>query len=107
MLNSSVEAYYPDIMGTINSEILKSWGARGCSNSDYNLVETTCCNACLVEDWELNDLYKDPLDPSAVLSVWELAACPVCEAQEWDYAPLEEWPGRDTGWLWAQHSDID
>ncbi|MCM0082215.1 hypothetical protein L4X63_11500 [Geomonas sp. Red32] len=90
-------------MGTIDKHIFEQAGARGCSNSDYNLAITTCCKSYIVEDDELNDVYFDPKDVSKVLDLTSLEKCPICSKDDWDYNIFDEWPRDETPWSWAYH----
>ena len=90
-------------MGTIDKKIIEKAGARGCDDSDYNIVKTTCCNSYLVEDDELNDVYFDPEDLNKVIDVAYSGECPLCGSSTWDYKQLTEWPKEKTKWQWAYH----
>ncbi len=92
-------------MGTIDKHILENSGARGCRNSDYNLVLTTCCNSYLVEDDELQDIYYDPEDLNKVIDITDQGNCPICDSEVWDYKELKEWPKEKTKWQWVYHTD--
>ncbi len=92
-------------MGTIDKNIIEKAGARGCDNSDYNIVRTTCCNSYLVEDDELNEVYFDPEDLRKVIDVTYSGECPVCGSSSWDYKQLNEWPKEKTKWQWAYHEN--
>ena len=89
-------------MGTIDNPLFARWGARGCSNSDYNLVQTSCCGGYMVEDGELGELYTQPAQPAAHVPTYDLSTCPLCQAPEWDYKPLAQWPHVPNGWTWAR-----
>jgi hypothetical protein len=92
-------------MGTIDKNIMEKAGARGCSNSDYNIVITTCCNAYLVEDDELNDVYYDPEDLKKVIDISYSGMCPICGSSSWSYQQLNEWPKEKSKWQWAYHQN--
>ncbi len=92
-------------MSTIDNIVFEKAGARGCSNSGYNLVETTCCHSYMVEDDELNDVYFDPSNLGNVIEATYSGSCPICGANDWDYIQLNEWPREPTNWQWAYHSN--
>ncbi len=81
-------------------------GARGCSNSDYHLVRTTCCNAFAVEDDELLDLYVDPQDLSRVVDLAKEERCPFCGAEHWNIEPVEDFALMPAEWRWAAPRDL-
>ena len=88
-------------MGTISNRALEESGAKGCSNSDYNICKTSCCNSYLVSDDELHDVYYDPKDLSKCLKVWQQDKCPICHAEEWTYLIDSGYQKENTGWQWA------
>lgn len=92
-------------MSTIDKNIFEKSGARGCSNSDYNIVKTTCCNTYFVEDAELNDIYFNPATLKKVIDITYANSCPVCESHVWDYSQLVELPRERTDWQWAYYLD--
>lgn len=51
-------------MGNIDKETFEQRGARGCSDSDYDLCKTSCCGAWCVADDELGDLHLSGDDPT-------------------------------------------
>ncbi len=90
-------------VGTIDDIAFRSAGSRGCSNSDFNLCRTTCCEAWCVTDEELHDLYIDGGDLSKVVAMIgeSAAACPLCGARDWDHRDVEELKGVPDTWRWA------
>jgi hypothetical protein len=92
-------------LGTIDKYLFEKAGARGCSDSDYNLVQTDCCQSILVEDNELLDVYSNSSDLSLVKPLNELPTCPICAASTRQYFTLAEWPRTRTNWQWAYHCD--
>ena len=92
-------------MGTLDNALLERWGARGCSNSHYELVRSSCCGAFFVEDRELCVLYWNSNSPSARLNTFELERCPACSTAQWDYETLPNQPVLSTPWAWAYRSE--
>ena len=92
-------------MGSIDKIEFESRGARGCTNSDYNVAKTICCKSYVVEDDELNDVYFDPIDLEKVIDVTYSGNCPLCGNPVWDYCQVANWPQENTGWEWAQSSN--
>jgi hypothetical protein len=92
-------------MGTIDKNIFEKAGAKGCSNSDYNLVFTSCCHSYLVEDEELHNIYYDPNDVSKVIDALNLKQCPICYSDKWDFSEVSEWPRSPNQWQWAYHTN--
>ncbi len=93
-------------MGRVDKHPFERRGARGCSDSDYDFCQTSCCGAWCVEDCELHDLYIDGANLSAVLSLLRLpsetpAACPLCGAQTWTLLPVEHIGHAPDAWRWA------
>jgi hypothetical protein len=93
-------------MGRVDKYAFERGGARGCSNSDYDFCQTSCCGAWCVEDCELSDLYVDGANLSAVLSLLQVrgekpAACPLCGAQAWTLRPVEDIEHVPDAWRWA------
>lgn len=92
-------------MGTIDNHIFEKAGAKGCSDSDFNIVKTTCCNTYLVEDGELNEIYFDPADLRKSVDIIYLCGCPMCGSKLWNYYKFAEWPTEKTVWQWAYHQN--
>jgi hypothetical protein len=89
-------------MYLIDKSIFESRSKLGCSNSDYRLCRTLCCNRCGVEDDELLDFYFDPSDLSRQVSVYyEEPACPFCGAKPWDYVEITDPAEVPAEWHWA------
>jgi hypothetical protein len=93
-------------MGTVDKVVFERRGGRGCSNSDYHVRQTSCCNAWCVEDSELGDLYIDGANLSAVISLLGMPsekapACPLCGAQDWDLRAVEDIKHAPDTWRWA------
>ena len=74
-------------MAIIDKYKFEHEGATGCSDSDYHLRQTTCCEAWCVEDDELSDLYLDPTDLSKKVSLLTISGvpvpCPFCGSLNW------------------------
>jgi dihydroxy-acid dehydratase len=80
----------PVQMKTINQLEFEIWSSLGCSNSDYRLVETTCCRTLMFEDIELNDLFFNPRNSKDVLHVYDdFSICPICKSEHWDFIDYE------------------
>ena len=85
----------------INKSIFEARSKSGCSNSDYNLVRTTCCGKFAVEDDELLDLYYDSENLSKIVKLYEDSNCPFCNSNEWDYVEIEDASLVPNHWKWA------
>jgi hypothetical protein len=92
-----------ETMGTIDKVRFERRGARGCSNSDYDICQTTCCDVWCVEDDELSDLYVDPADLSAVIGLYgeDVLRCPFCRSATWDLRRVVDLASVPEDWRWA------
>jgi hypothetical protein len=92
-------------MGNIDNVTFERRGARGCSNSDYNLCRTTCCDSWGVEDNELSDLYLNGADTSKVISLLvapgQHIVCPYCGSERWALRPVTSDEAVPHEWRWA------
>ena len=85
----------------------ESRGAKGCSNSDYLLLSTTCCGGHCAEDVELHTLYPDPSDLTRRIEVWDSQpACPHCGAYEWDFIEVKALADVPESWRWACRPEV-
>jgi hypothetical protein len=93
-------------VGRIDKAVFERRGARGCSNSDYDFLRTSCCSAWCVEDSELSDLYIDPNDLTDVLSLLgapgeKWVVCPLCGSETYDLLPVDPAEVVPDEWQWA------
>ena len=88
-------------MGLVDKVVFEERGARGCSNSDYTFVITTCCERVGVIDEELDDFYWSADSPSKSLSLCDGAACPFCDASSWKLKHLDDIDHVPEHWRWA------
>ncbi len=92
-------------MGIIDKYRFEHQGNFGCSNSDYHLRRTTCCESYCVEDDELSDLYLDPSDLSKRISLLTTnypVPCPFCGSLQWDLADeVLDFGMVPDNWKWA------
>ena len=93
-------------MFTLEKREFERRGARGCSNSDYQLVVLTCCERQVVEDVELSDLYLDAEDLSRRISLLgsrdeRPPPCPLCGAADWRSIPVDDVASASAEWRWA------
>lgn len=88
-------------MSLIDKYTFETKGGSGCSNSDYHLTRTTCCEAYGVEDDELLDFYFDPRDLSRIVFLGEEASCPLCGAKDWSINHIENFTVMPLEWRWA------
>lgn len=86
----------------IDKTVFEARGEYGCSNSDYNLVRTTCCGKFAVEDDELLQLYCDPEDLSKVVQLFDVQSCPLCQSSEWELKEVESQTDMPKEWAWAK-----
>lgn len=94
-------------VGMIDKYRFESSGALGCSNSDYHLKRTTCCQGFCVEDDELSDLYVDPNDLTRRISLLRDRTergpfpCPLCGADAWELIEVDDLADVPESWRWA------
>ncbi len=88
-------------MSLIDKHTFESRSRAGCSNSDYRLCRTDCCNRFGVEDDELLDFYFDTRDLSRRVFAVKGTPCPVCGASPLRYEEVEEFAEMPAEWRWA------
>jgi hypothetical protein len=98
---SPARVRYGDAMGVIDKYQFESRGAVGCTNSDYSLQRTSCCQSYAAEDDELSDLYFDPADLSHRVSLLHSPRCPFCGAAQWELIEVQEFAEVPAAWRWA------
>ena len=93
-------------MITLDKITFERRGGYGCSNSDYEIQETTCCKRPVVLDNELNDIYFDPQDLNKATRIWEHgdSPCPLCGATKWNIQELPDYSQIPEEWKWAANA---
>jgi hypothetical protein len=82
-------------------------GGHGCSNSDYRLRRTTCCNSFAIEDTEIQDLYIDARDLRRSITLTydprseHPPICPFCFAKQWALVEVNDEKHVPEEWRWA------
>jgi len=60
-----------------------------CSNSDFVLSKTLCCNNYIVVDDELLDIYYNANNLNVIINSNQNSSCPFCKSKELTYKELE------------------
>ena len=93
-------------MSLIDKWAFQSRGGCGISESDYNLLRTTCCKSFFVEDDELLDYYLDPNDLNKVAHLLKGSPCPFCGSKDFGFEDIVDFALMPEDWRWAAPSDL-
>jgi hypothetical protein len=93
-------------MSLIDKWAFQSRGGHGISESNYNLLRTTCCKSFLVEDDELLDYYIDPNNLEKVAQLLKGSSCPFCGSNDFSFEDIDDFTLMPNAWRWAAPPDL-
>ena len=93
-------------MSLIDKWAFESRRGHGISESNYNLLRTTCCKSFLVEDDELLDYYVDPNNLEKVVQLLKGSSCPICSSKDFNFEDVDDFTLMPEAWRWAAPSDL-